>query len=117
MGIAVQPLPYPSPTLPLPAGSKRKTTPCHAHFAVRSVARALFAACGTSLSHPRPSPGRPAPLTRRPRRYMRLNMQAMRLVKPGGLLMTCSCSGAMTQDGSFLRTVMDAARQVRGAGA
>ena len=30
-------------------------------------------------------------------RYTRLNSLAMRLVKPGGLLITCSCSGAMTQ--------------------
>jgi hypothetical protein len=33
-------------------------------------------------------------------RYLRLNSLAMRLVRPGGLLMTCSCSGAMTQVGS-----------------
>jgi len=26
----------------------------------------------------------------------------MALVRPGGLLMTCSCSGAMTQSGEFI---------------
>ena len=31
-----------------------------------------------------------------------LHVQAMRVIKPGGLLMTCSCSGAMTQSGNFV---------------
>ena len=31
-----------------------------------------------------------------------LRVQAMRVIKPGGLLMTCSCSGAMTQSGNFV---------------
>lgn len=45
-------------------------------------------------------------------KYVRLNAAAMRLVRPGGLLMTCSCSGAMTQSGNFVRDVVaDAARQ------
>ena len=34
----------------------------------------------------------PAPL-----RYQALNSLALKLVAPGGLLVTCSCSGAMTQ--------------------
>ncbi|KAM0000379.1 putative 23S rRNA (cytosine(1962)-C(5))-methyltransferase [Helianthus debilis subsp. tardiflorus] len=34
--------------------------------------------------------------------YRNLNSLAMRLTKPGGFLMTCSCSGAMTQSGQFL---------------
>ena len=29
-------------------------------------------------------------------------MQAMRVLKPGGLLMTCSCSGAVTLDDHLL---------------
>ena len=29
-------------------------------------------------------------------------MQAMRVVKPGGMLMTCSCSGAVTLDDHFI---------------
>ncbi|KAG0447962.1 hypothetical protein HPP92_028078 [Vanilla planifolia] len=35
--------------------------------------------------------------------YRRLNSLAMQITKRGGLLMTCSCSGAMTQSGLFLR--------------
>ncbi|KAL4579653.1 hypothetical protein LXL04_015809 [Taraxacum kok-saghyz] len=34
--------------------------------------------------------------------YRNLNSLAMRLTKRGGFLMTCSCSGAMTQSGQFL---------------
>ena len=37
--------------------------------------------------------------------YRSLNTFAMQVVKPGGLLMTCSCSGAMTQSGMFLKTI------------
>lgn len=35
--------------------------------------------------------------------YRNLNSLAMQLTRRGGLLMTCSCSGAMTQSGMFLR--------------
>ena len=31
-----------------------------------------------------------------------LAMQAMRVIKPGGMLMTCSCSGAVNLDDHFL---------------
>ncbi|KAG2656343.1 ribosomal RNA large subunit methyltransferase I-like isoform X1 [Panicum virgatum] len=41
--------------------------------------------------------------------YRSLNALAMQVVKPGGLLMTCSCSGAMTQSGMFLKTIQGAA--------
>ena len=41
--------------------------------------------------------------------YRRLNANAMRLVEPGGLLLTCSCSGAMKPD-DFVRTLAVAAR-------
>ncbi|CAI0547182.1 unnamed protein product [Linum tenue] len=41
--------------------------------------------------------------------YRNLNTLAMRLVKRGGLLMTCSCSGAMTQSGTFMRILQGAA--------
>ncbi|OVA12749.1 Pseudouridine synthase/archaeosine transglycosylase [Macleaya cordata] len=37
--------------------------------------------------------------------YRNLNSLAMQVTKRGGLLMTCSCSGAMTQSGMFLRTI------------
>lgn len=35
--------------------------------------------------------------------YRNLNSLAMKLTKRGGLLMTCSCSGAVAQSGIFLR--------------
>ncbi|XP_020109449.1 uncharacterized protein LOC109724890 isoform X2 [Ananas comosus] len=41
--------------------------------------------------------------------YRNLNSLAMQVTKRGGLLMTCSCSGAMTQSGLFLRTLQGAA--------
>jgi hypothetical protein len=40
-------------------------------------------------------------LDRAAAKYRKLNALAMQLVTPGGLLMTCSCSGAMTQSGLF----------------
>ncbi|XP_044504852.1 ribosomal RNA large subunit methyltransferase I isoform X2 [Mangifera indica] len=44
--------------------------------------------------------------------YRNLNALAMQLTKRGGLLMTCSCSGAMTQSGIFLRILQGAASAV-----
>ncbi|KAJ7949008.1 Ribosomal RNA large subunit methyltransferase I [Quillaja saponaria] len=41
--------------------------------------------------------------------YRSLNSLAMQLTKRGGLLMTCSCSGAMTQSGMFLHILQRAA--------
>eukprot|EP00268_Persea_americana_P031376 TRINITY_DN3050_c5_g1_i2.p1 TRINITY_DN3050_c5_g1~~TRINITY_DN3050_c5_g1_i2.p1 ORF type:complete len:416 (+),score=91.57 TRINITY_DN3050_c5_g1_i2:47-1294(+) len=41
--------------------------------------------------------------------YRNLNALAMQITKKGGLLMTCSCSGAMTQSGMFMRTLQGAA--------
>ncbi|XP_021864476.1 uncharacterized protein [Spinacia oleracea] len=41
--------------------------------------------------------------------YRNLNALAMRLTKKGGVLMTCSCSGAMTQSGTFMRVIQGAA--------
>ncbi|KAF5477224.1 hypothetical protein F2P56_003888 [Juglans regia] len=41
--------------------------------------------------------------------YRTLNSLAMRLTRRGGLLMTCSCSGALTQSGMFLSTLQGAA--------
>lgn len=37
--------------------------------------------------------------------YRSLNSLAMQLTKKNGFLMTCSCSGAMTQSGMFLRVL------------
>ncbi|KAM7269403.1 hypothetical protein ACFE04_024900 [Oxalis oulophora] len=41
--------------------------------------------------------------------YRNLNSLAMQLTRRGGFLMTCSCSGAMTQSGTFLRVLQGAA--------
>jgi 23S rRNA G2069 N7-methylase RlmK/C1962 C5-methylase RlmI len=43
-------------------------------------------------------------------RYKKLNKQALQLLKPGGVLVTCSCSSAMTLSGTFIDTVHAAAR-------
>lgn len=41
--------------------------------------------------------------------YRNLNSLAMQVTKKNGLLMTCSCSGAMTQSGMFLHVLQGAA--------
>jgi 23S rRNA (cytosine1962-C5)-methyltransferase len=46
------------------------------------------------------------------RAYRRLNAAAMKLVEPGGVLVSCSCSAAMTPE-RFLRTLAMAAGDVR----
>ncbi|EFJ46677.1 hypothetical protein VOLCADRAFT_81786 [Volvox carteri f. nagariensis] len=63
------------------------------------------------LDPPKLAPDRSA-LARARIKYLRLNTLAMRLVRPGGLLMTCSCSGAMTQSNEFVGMVVEAAQQV-----
>jgi len=46
------------------------------------------------------------------RRYIRLNVAAMKRVRPGGLLLSCTCSGAMTQTrDAFIRMLKDAANE------
>ncbi|GMH38609.1 hypothetical protein BSKO_06493 [Bryopsis sp. KO-2023] len=52
------------------------------------------------LDPPKLAPTRSA-LPKAKGRYRKLNRAAVKLVKPGGLLMTCSCSGAMTMSGQF----------------
>ncbi|CAN0344389.1 unnamed protein product [Ascophyllum nodosum] len=42
-------------------------------------------------------------------RYRRLNAAAIKLVQPGGILVTFTCSAAMTQSGTFVGTVQSAA--------
>lgn len=43
-------------------------------------------------------------------RYRKINALAMRALRPGGLLLTCTCSAAMSQsEGKFVRTVQEAA--------
>ncbi|WPT16648.1 Ribosomal RNA large subunit methyltransferase I [Picochlorum sp. SENEW3] len=63
------------------------------------------------LDPPKLAPTRKS-LTSARRKYESLNTKAMKLVKPGGLLMTCSCSGAMTQShGQFTKVILSAARR------
>jgi 23S rRNA G2069 N7-methylase RlmK/C1962 C5-methylase RlmI len=60
------------------------------------------------LDPPKLAPTRDA-LGRASGRYRRLNEAAAALVAPGGMLLSCSCSGAMTQSGAFPGLVADAA--------
>lgn len=46
------------------------------------------------------------------RKYRKLNGLAMRALKPGGLLVSCTCSAAMSQSGTFLQTLQEAAEDV-----
>ena len=48
-------------------------------------------------------------------KYESLNIAAMRALNDGGLLMTCSCSGAVAQskDDVFTKVVANAARKIR----
>lgn len=48
------------------------------------------------LDPPKLAPSR-KDLDRAARKYTRLNCLALRLVRRGGVLLTCSCSGAVTQ--------------------
>lgn len=48
-------------------------------------------------------------LPRASAKYRRLNELALGVVRPGGVLMTCSCSGAMTQSGGLNKVVQEAA--------
>jgi 23S rRNA G2069 N7-methylase RlmK/C1962 C5-methylase RlmI len=66
------------------------------------------------LDPPKLAPNRKA-LTNALRKYTSLNAAAMRLVRPGGLLMTCSCSGAVAQSGSqeFIAMLRGAAKKAR----
>ncbi len=60
------------------------------------------------LDPPKLAPSREA-LLRAAGRYRRLNEAAAQLVAPGGILLSCTCSGAMTQSGAFPGLVADAA--------
>jgi 23S rRNA G2069 N7-methylase RlmK/C1962 C5-methylase RlmI len=46
-------------------------------------------------------------------KYLSLNTAALRLVRPGGMLMTCSCSSAMTLGGGFQAMLVKASRKAR----
>ena len=66
------------------------------------------------LDPPKLAPNKGA-LERATGKYTTLNMLAMQVLRPGGLLMTCSCSGAVAQGppGTFTRIVAAAARRLR----
>ncbi|KAF8056728.1 clpB2 [Scenedesmus sp. PABB004] len=57
-----------------------------------------------------PSKYRQLPTAHRPVE-LQLNRLALGVVRPGGVLLTCSCSGAMTQSGGLARIVADAAAE------
>lgn len=47
-------------------------------------------------------------------KYIKINSLAMSLVKPGGLLLTCTCSAAVTQtEGAFTQFVKEASSNVK----
>uniref|UniRef100_A0A7S3FIW3 Methyltransferase domain-containing protein n=1 Tax=Haptolina ericina TaxID=156174 RepID=A0A7S3FIW3_9EUKA len=48
-------------------------------------------------------------LPRATRKYRQINSLAMRAVRPGGLLLSCTCSGAMTQSGRFVAMLHESA--------
>ena len=48
-------------------------------------------------------------LRRAGRKYRQINSLAMSAVRPGGLLLSCTCSAAMTQSGGFLPMLHEAA--------
>lgn len=62
------------------------------------------------------SPRQPAALARAERKYTALNEAAIQLVAQGGLLLTCTCSAAMTQSGRFIRMLKAAAAAGQRAG-
>jgi len=53
-----------------------------------------------------------AGVDRAKKKYVQVNMAALRLVAPGGLLLTHSCSGVITQQQLLPGLVSDAARQL-----
>jgi len=64
------------------------------------------------LDPPKLAPSRTL-LKKAMRKYVALNAAAMKLVTPGGLLMTCSCSGAMNSSGEFTRVVQMASQRAQ----
>lgn len=50
-------------------------------------------------------------LPRAARKYKQLNALALGVVRSGGIFMTCSCSGAMTQSGGLPKVVQEAAAE------
>lgn len=46
-------------------------------------------------------------------KYAKINSLAMQLVKPGGVLLTCTCSAAMAQSEDFRYMLLDSAKQAK----
>ena len=62
------------------------------------------------LDPPKLAPSRKS-LENAKKKYIRLNRAGLKLISPGGLLVTCTCSSAMTRSGDFLQTISQAARE------
>ena len=62
---------------------------------------------------PKLAPSR-STLDRAKGKYVKINSAALRLVRPGGLLLTCSCSAAVTQSTGLLRKLVAEAAQRAG---
>ncbi|CAE8634510.1 unnamed protein product [Polarella glacialis] len=63
------------------------------------------------LDPPKLAPSRrPEAFAKAERKYHSLNEAAIRLVAPGGLLLTCTCSAAMSNSGRFVAMAGEAAR-------
>ena len=58
---------------------------------------------------PKLAPSRSA-LDKAKNKYIKINAQAMAVVKPGGLLLTCTCSAAVTQGKVFKEFIAEAAK-------
>ena len=64
------------------------------------------------LDPPKFAPTKPA-LKKAIPKYVGLNKRAMTLLRPGGILITCSCSGAVTQERLLPKIVENASRASR----
>ena len=58
---------------------------------------------------PKLAPSR-ASLMKAMNKYIKINTAAMKLCKPGGLLLTCSCSAAVTQTGELQNILLEASK-------
>ncbi|KAH8057262.1 S-adenosylmethionine-dependent methyltransferase [Aureococcus anophagefferens] len=88
------------------APSRRRTCPRGSRPAAR---------CGVVVCDPPKLAPSAKTLPRATRKYQKINALALGAVKRGGLLLTCTCSSAMTTSGNFLGVVhdaLDAGRQV-----
>jgi len=88
-----------------------------AHVAVSLCAvpqRSSHRPCVSRQPLPLPQAPSKKMLDRATIKYTSLNAAAMKVLRPDGLLVTCSCSGAMSQsEGKFREMLCDAARKLR----